>query len=83
MKKRYRTPTAKAGELLVKYGKEFGDEDLFYCYGGEGATHGDSNLVMSAFNNEKLYNGNGLIKELELRGYDIKTLTFSIKKKAV
>lgn len=83
MNKRYRTPTAKDGEILVKYGQEFGSEDLFYCYGGCGATHGDSNLVMSAFNNEKLYKGNSLIEELELRGYDIKTLTFSIKKKDV
>ena len=30
--RRFRTPVAKENELLVKYGKEYGDEDLFYCY---------------------------------------------------
>lgn len=79
--KRYRTPKAKPGELLVKYGQEYGDRDLFFCYGGEGATRRDSNVVMLAFNGDlKLGNGS-LVKELEARGYDITTLKFSVKLK--
>ena len=30
--KRFRTPKAKDVELLVKYGKDHVDVDLFYCY---------------------------------------------------
>jgi len=81
--KRYRTPKAKPGELLVKYGQEHGDRDLYFCYGAGGATRRDSNVVMMAFNSElKLGNGNSLVKELEARGYDITTLKFTVQLKA-
>ena len=30
--KRFRTPKAKENELLVQYGQEYGNKDLYYCY---------------------------------------------------
>lgn len=82
MKKRYRMPVAKDGELLVKYGQEHGERDLFYCWpeNGEGMKR-DSGIVMNAFEVADVYEGRSLRQELELRGYDITTLKFSIKKK--
>ena len=83
MRKRYRTPYAKDGELLVKYGQEDGERDIFYCWppNGEGMRR-DSNIVMSAFEMIDVCEGRSLREELELRGYDITTLKFSIRKKA-
>lgn len=76
---RLRTPKAKPGELLVKYGKEFGDEDLFFCFGGSGATSRDSKLLMIAFE-RPMQHGVTLRQELINRGYDITTLKFTIQK---
>jgi hypothetical protein len=82
--KRLRAPKAKDGELLVKYGKEFGDEDLFYCYpDNECGMKRDSRMLMLAFERTVLFQEDGrtLRQELEARGYDITTLRFSIMKK--
>jgi hypothetical protein len=75
--KRYRTPTAKPGELLIKYGQEHGERDLYFCYGGDGATRRDTSFLYWLFNQE-LEKGIKVREELESRGYDITTLKFSI-----
>jgi hypothetical protein len=81
VKKRYRMPSAKPGELLVKYGKdEFGEEDLYFCYGANGACRADSKLLSSAFSRDT-GSGKSLLKELEDRGYDITTLKLSVMQK--
>lgn len=73
----------KAGELLVKYGKYEGGEDLFYFWPeNDCGMRRDSNLVMLAFERVPVLDDKSLRKELELRGYDITTLRFSIQKKA-
>jgi hypothetical protein len=82
--RRYRKPEAKQGELLVKYGKEFGDEDLFYCHPeNECGMSRDSRMLAIAFERTVLFpeDGRTLRQELEARGYDITTLKFSIMKK--
>ena len=79
--KRYRTPKAKPGELLVKYGQEHGDLDLYFCYGGKGATSRDSKMLMLAFERDIGF-GKSLREELEERGYDITTLKFSVQQRA-
>lgn len=84
MKKRYRKPTAKTGELLVKYGNDCGDEDLFYCHPENGCgMKRDSKMLMIAFERTVIFQEDGrtLRQELEARGYDITTLKFSVMKK--
>lgn len=86
MRKRFRKPKAKDGELLVKYGKEYGDEDLFYCYPENECGMGrDSKMVMLAFERTVIFQEDGrtLRQELEARGYDITTLKFSVMKKTL
>lgn len=86
MVKRWRKPIAKPGELLVKWGKEYGDEDLYYCYpDNEYGMGRDSKVVMLAFERNVLFQEDGrtMRQELEARGYDIKTLKFSIMKKEI
>jgi len=82
MKKRYRTPQAKDGELLVKYGQEYGDRDLYYCYPeNECGMKRDSKMLMLAFERPlPLLDDKSLRETLEDRGYDITTLKFTIKK---
>lgn len=79
--KRYRRPTARPGELAVKYGKDDDGLDLYYCHGGEGATSRDSRLLSMAFESADVGLGKTLRKELEERNYDIGTLKFSILKR--
>lgn len=82
MKKRYRTPVAKPNELLVKYGQEYGNRGLYYCYPENGCgMKCDSRIVMTAFERAPIYEGKTMREELEARGYDITTLKFSIMKK--
>lgn len=85
MVKRYRTPTAKPGELKIAYGKERGNNsELFFCWGGEGAGKRDSNMLMHFFHQARLAdNGRSLVEELQARGFDITTLKFSVKQSAV
>ena len=82
MRKRFRVPVAKPGELLVKWGKEYGEEDLFYCRPENTCgMRRDAKLLSIAFEDTILLDGKTLRQELEDRGYDIKTLKFSIMKK--
>ena len=82
MKKRYRTPKAKPGELLVKFGQKHGERDLFYCWPeNDCGMNRDSKFLSYAFERIDIIDGNSLRQELEDRGYDITTLKFSIQKK--
>ncbi len=84
MKKRYRMPVAKNGELLVKYGKLDGTNQLLYCYPDNTTRmRGDSNLLIYFFEGKPLDPKKSLIEELTDRGYDITTLKFSIMKKEI
>ena len=84
MTKRCRTPKAKDGELLVKFGQEYGDKDLYYCYPeNECGMKRDSKILMFAFERNEVWEGKTLRDELEARGYDITTLKFTIKKKTI
>ena len=78
-----RNPKAKAGELIVGWGKQDGDEDLFYCYPGNiHEMKRDMRLLMLAFETIDLFDGKNLRESLAERGYDIRTLKFSIRKKS-
>lgn len=76
--KKYGKPLAKPGELAVKFIKDDDGLEIYYSYGGEGATSRDSRLLASAFEGVDVGLGKTLRKELEDRGYDITTMKFSI-----
>ncbi len=81
MTKWLRTPNAKDGQLLVKYGQEHGDRDLFYCWPENRSNmKADSRLLMLALEGVEIHDGKSLRKLLEERGYDITTLKFTIQK---
>lgn len=83
MRKRFRTPAAKEGELLVKYGQQYGEHDLFYCYpANECGMRADSRLLVAAFESVAIHDGKTLRTLLEERGYDITTLKLTVKKLA-
>lgn len=76
-----RKPIAKDGELLVKWGKELGDEDLFYCFPENFCgMKRDMRLLMLAFERTDIFEGKNLRQHLQERGYDIRTFKFSIRK---
>jgi hypothetical protein len=90
MRKKYRRPKAKPGELKVQWGKlPYDSPDICYCWGGDGATSSDGSLLhcmFSGFSWRKsdsfgAIQNDGYLKELEARGYDLTTLKFSIQKK--
>ena len=92
-KKRYRTPTAKPGELKIVYGRasRYDEPDICAVWGGGGADKPDARTVMHAlterrmvpaFPSLKYEERPSLIEELEARGYDITTLRLSIQRKA-
>ena len=87
--KRYRTPTAKPGELKAGYGREdrHCSPNLVYVWGGEGGQKPDARVLGSALEDKRhgyafpsmvLEQRPSLIEELEARGYDITTLRFTI-----
>ena len=82
-RQRRRSLRARPGEIIAyygHYGPELEGPDLCAAWGGEGAAKGDSNLLLEAFG-AKIYGSVPLWKELETRGYDLRTLKFSIRKK--
>ncbi len=95
--KRYRQPRPKPGQLKIQWGKLAGeDEDMLYAHGGgppEGnATRADGRFISFCISMPRpRVNFDGgcpqfdpsMLEELEHRGYDIKTLKFSIEKKGV
>lgn len=88
-KRRWRAPTAKPGELLMRYGKLPGDEPELCMAWGEGTSKRDAILLHAVINSprprldSKTPFSPSLVEELEARGYDITTLKFSIRKKEV
>ncbi|MDY6893804.1 MAG: hypothetical protein SVO01_00075 [Thermotogota bacterium] len=82
--KRFRKPVAKPGELLVKYGKHYGYEDLFYCWpDNKSRMKSDSRILCDAIERVKIFDGKTLRQILIDRGYDITTFKLSVKKKEV
>lgn len=92
--KRYRTPTAKRGELKAAYGRvdRHNNPSLVYIWGGGGAQSPDARILASAFEDKrhgysfptmKPEERPSLVEELEARGYDITTLRFTIQKKVL
>jgi hypothetical protein len=83
MGKRILVLTAKAGQLVAKWGRPSSGEapDLVYAWGGAGANASDMFVLQDAFEKLDLHEGNNLRQELEARGYDISTFRFSINLK--
>lgn len=92
MTKRYRTPTAKPGEVKIAYGRadRYDSPDLCVAWGAGADMKCTGRLVMNALTEKTLhpkFPGPGheyrpsLIDELEARGFDIETLRFTISKK--
>lgn len=81
-RKRWRTPTAKPGELKAQYGRVDGSLDIAYCWGGGGAQSPDGRILSNALEGAHIHGGKTLCEELIARGYDITTLRFSIQQKA-
>lgn len=90
--RRYRTPTAKPGEVRIAYGKadRHSEPDICAAWGGQGADKSDARMVMHAMTEKRMgytfptmetEQRPSLIEELEARGYDIATLRFSIMRK--
>lgn len=85
---------AKSGQLLMKYGRdEDGNVGTVFAW-GEGCNRADVHLVHNALSAKSCYPNHSpkdyldhfiwepaVFEELERRGYDIKTATFSIMKK--
>jgi hypothetical protein len=93
MTKRFRTPTAKPGEVKIAYGRadRYDNPDLCVAWGSGTDMKCTGRLVMNALTEKTLrpkFPGPGheyrpsLIDELEARGFDIETLRFTISKKA-
>lgn len=74
-----RAPRAKAGQLKAQWGK-LPDEspDIVYAW-GDGCSKRDGALLNYFFTHTP-NKAESLLKELEDRGYDIRTLKFSIEK---
>lgn len=91
--RRWRSPTAKPGEIKIAYGRpdRHSDPDLCVAWGDGTDMKPTARLVMHAldekrmgysFPNMDIEHRPSLIDELEARGYDITTLKFSIQRKA-
>jgi hypothetical protein len=89
--KRFRRPKLKDGQLLVYWGRLPHDEpDIIYSWQGDSSMKRDSSLLCYHFGSRRpdplakpLYSKMepSFLEELELRGYDLTTLRFSIMKK--
>jgi hypothetical protein len=84
MPRRLRAPKAKPGELVAKWGKVEGMEDVCYAW-GDGVSKCDAHLLNSALSakQHRPFDGSwspSFLDELKSRGYDITTLKFSIRK---
>jgi len=89
--KRLRKPKLKDGELRIYWGRLPHDNpDIIFAWQGDSSMKRDSRLLYNAvvcdqpdLHTTPLFSkmNPSLIKELELRGYDITTIKFSIMKK--
>lgn len=86
-------PSAAPGQIKIKHGRR--QDDLFIC-NGEGTSKSDALLLLGAVK-DRVLNADflthfdlevdgkmtdGILAQLEARGYDPKTLEISIRKKA-
>ena len=90
VRRRWRAPTAKPGELVMRWGKVDGDRpEMCYAW-GEGASKRDMHLLHMVIASQrpdpfadrpfsKMLPS--LLEDLEARGYDLTTLRFSVSKK--
>ena len=83
MAKRVRVLQAKAGQLRAAWGKPcaWGEPDLVYAWGANGASKPDGRILSEAFENTDVFDGKSLRVILDERGYDLTTLKFSIEQK--
>ncbi len=80
MPKMPRAPKSKPGELKLQWGKLPGESEPEVCGScGEGCSKSDLYLMFSALCNEDSINPS-IADQLQLRGYDITTIKFSIQK---
>lgn len=89
--KRFRRPKLKEGELRMYWGKLPRDNpDIIFEWKGEASMKRDSRFLYAALASDKpdphvqpIFSkmNPSFIKELEMRGYDITTIKFSIMKK--
>ena len=68
---------AKPHQLKAKWSKS--QRDIVYAW-GEGIHKSDAHLLHSALTNTMKFGEKSFQEELEARGYDLTTLTFSIMK---
>lgn len=87
--KRFRVRKATPGQLIIYFGRT-GDEGRgeppdICASNGDGCDDGDARLLLfTLMDAPSRYGGDythGLLKELEARGYDLTTISFSIEKK--
>lgn len=89
--KRYRTPKLQDGELRIYFGKlPHENPDVIYAWQGDAGMKRDANLLVSTFGSQKpdphvkpIFSKMlpSLLEDLVSRGYDLETLSFSIRKK--
>lgn len=90
--RRWRSPTAKPGEIKIAYGKvdRYSSPDLCVAWGEGTDMKCTARLIMDALNQKPMgykfptmeieYHPS-LIEELEARGFDITTLRITVQKK--
>lgn len=86
MKKRFRAPKAKDGELKLQWGKLPHDEPDVCIAWGDGASKRDGHLMFNALCGARnRFNSAtqdcSVIEDLAARGYDLETIRFSIQKR--
>lgn len=83
MRRNSRKIVAEPGELKIGYGtcEPGGRPDLVYAYGGGGTRKADGIVLSMAFEQIEVLDGKTLRQLLEERGYDIKTLRFTVRRK--
>ena len=86
MKKRYRKPKVKNGQMILQKGKIDGEVDMCLFFGDD-VPRPDRSLIFYYLTVDNInYRGGeikSLIKQLDERGYDLDTLKFSIEKKKI
>ncbi|KAB1068754.1 hypothetical protein [Methylobacterium planeticum] len=81
-KKRVPIPKPKPGKLYAQYGRpdQHSRPSVVYVYDSRNMKC-DSRVLMTALEEAPVFQGRTLCQELELRGYDITTLRFSIERR--
>jgi len=90
--KRYRQPKQIPNTIKLQWGKLPHDSPDIVCAWGNGCHKSDANYLLHAITGDRMtsdFSGStprwkpekSVLKELEIRGYDITTLKFSIQKK--